>query len=70
MLCGKEKSCPEVAWDPIMGGMCRNVLIISSSARMEGNSDLLCEQFRLGALEAGHRVEKVRLAELEIGFCR
>lgn len=50
--------------------MFKNVLIISSSARREGNSDLLCEQFRLGALEAGHRVEKVRLAELEIGFCR
>ena len=45
------------------------VLILSSSPRKGGNSDLLCEQFAKGAKEAGHDVEKIRLADLEIGFC-
>lgn len=50
--------------------MSKKVLIISSSARKGGNSDTLCDQYMLGAQEAGHNVEKIRLAELEIGFCR
>lgn len=50
--------------------MSKNVLIISSSARLGGNSDTLCDQFLKGANEAGHQVEKVRLAEKNIGFCR
>ena len=48
----------------------KHVLIVSSSPRRSGNSQLLCEQFRAGALSAGHRVELVRLAEKNIGFCR
>lgn len=50
--------------------MSKNVLIISSSARTGSNSDTLCDQFMAGALEAGHTVEKIRLIEKEIGFCR
>ena len=50
--------------------MSKNILIISSSARLGGNSDTLCDQFLAGAQAAGHRAEKIRLAELEIGFCR
>lgn len=50
--------------------MSKKVLIISSSARKGGNSDTLCDQYMLGAQAAGHQVEKVRLAEKEIGFCR
>lgn len=34
------------------------VLAISSSPRLHGNSDLLCDQFLKGAAEAGHSVEK------------
>ncbi len=47
----------------------KNVLIISSSFRKGGNSDLLCDQFQKGAEEAGHKVEKIRLADKQIKFC-
>ena len=47
----------------------KNILIISASPRKGGNSDLLCDQFAKGATEAGHNVEKVRLAEKKIGYC-
>lgn len=50
--------------------MSKNVLILSGSPRKGGNSDLLCDEFAKGAREAGHRVEKIRVAEKNIGFCR
>lgn len=48
----------------------KNVLIISSSPRKQGNSDLLCDRFAQGAAESGHQVEKVFLAAKKIGYCR
>lgn len=48
----------------------KNILIISSSPRKAGNSQLLCEQFKAGAEASGHNVTLVRLAEKQIGFCR
>jgi multimeric flavodoxin WrbA len=36
----------------------KTVLILSSSPRRGGNSDLLCDQFMLGAKEAGNQVER------------
>lgn len=50
--------------------MSKNVLILSGSPRKNGNSDALCDQFMKGAQEAGHQVEKIRVAEKKIGFCR
>lgn len=50
--------------------MSKKVLILSGSPRKSGNSDLLCDEFMRGAAEAGHRVEKIRVAEKNIGFCR
>ena len=47
----------------------KKVLIISASPRKGGNSDTLCDQFAKGAAEAGHEVEKIRLAEKNVGFC-
>ena len=47
----------------------KNILLLSASGRKSGNSDLLCDQFAKGASEAGHRVEKIRLAEKRIGYC-
>ncbi len=47
----------------------KNILIISSSFRKGGNSDLLCDEFQKGAESAGHKVEKIRLAEKKINFC-
>lgn len=49
--------------------MQKTILIISASPRKGGNSDLLCDEFAQGALEAGHAVEKIRLRGLRIGFC-
>lgn len=50
--------------------MRKKVLILSGSPRKGGNSDLLCDEFAKGALEAGNAVEKIRVAEKNIGFCR
>ena len=47
----------------------KNVLIISSSPRKNGNSQALCEQFAKGAEEAGNQVHLIRLMEKKIGFC-
>lgn len=49
--------------------MTKKVLIISSSPRKGGNSDLLCDQFAKGAQEAGHEVEKISLREHKINYC-
>lgn len=48
----------------------KKVLILSGSPRKGGNSDILCDEFARGAEEAGNAVEKVRVAEKNIGFCR
>lgn len=49
--------------------MNKKVLVISSTPRKRGNSDLLCDEFVAGAKEAGNKVEKVRIADLKIGYC-
>ena len=46
----------------------KSVLIISSSPRRGGNSETLCEQFRKGAEEAGHRVEMLNINDYKIGY--
>ena len=48
----------------------KNILIISSSPRKKGNSQILCEQFQKGAEAKGHQVNIVRIMEKNIGFCR
>ena len=48
----------------------KNVLIISASPRKHGNSDLLCDRFAAGADASGHNVEKVFIADKNIGYCR
>ena len=45
------------------------VLIISSSPRKEGNSDVLCDRFARGASEVGHEVEKIMLRDKKIAPC-
>lgn len=48
----------------------KNVLIISSTMRRGGNSEVLAAAFAKGAAEAGHRVETAQLRELPLHFCR
>ena len=49
--------------------MMKKVLVLSASPRKGGNSDLLCDQFVLGAAEAGHQVEKIFLRDKRINYC-
>lgn len=48
----------------------KNLLILSGSPRKNGNSDILCDEFARGAIDAGHNVEKIRVSEKNIGYCR
>lgn len=50
--------------------MKKKILILSGSPRKEGNSDLLADEFEKGAKESGHEVEKIRVAEKDIGYCK
>ena len=50
--------------------MSKKVLIISTSLRKNGNSDILAQSFAKGAVEAGNEVEIVSLADKKIAFCR
>ena len=47
----------------------KKVLILSGSPRKNGNSDILCDEFMRGAVEAGNEVEKIRVAEKKIDYC-
>lgn len=49
--------------------MSKNVLILSSSPRRGGNSDLLCDEFLRGARETGNQVEKIFLKDKTINYC-
>ena len=46
----------------------KNVLIISSSPRKKGNSQLLCEQFKRGAEDRRHNVKLIRIMDVNIGY--
>lgn len=50
--------------------MSKKVLIISSSPRKNGNSEMLAASFAKGAEEAGHSVETVYLREKRFEFCK
>lgn len=50
--------------------MSKNVLIISTSPRKNGNSERLADAFMEGAESAGNNVEKVSLYDKTISFCR
>jgi multimeric flavodoxin WrbA len=49
--------------------MSKRVLVLSSSPRKRGNSDLLCDQFIKGSKEAGHITEKIFLKDKKINYC-
>ena len=50
--------------------MSKKVLVISTSPRKGGNSDVLADEFVRGAQESGNSVEKVTLHNHTIGFCK
>ena len=49
--------------------MAKKVLILSSSPRRGGNSDVLCDEFMKGALEEGNEVEKIFLKDKTVHPC-
>ena len=49
--------------------MSKKVLILSGSPRKGGNSDTLCDEFLRGAQDAGHKAEKIRVAEKKMAPC-
>lgn len=49
--------------------MNKKVLLISASPRRNGNSDILCDEFMLGAKDAGNEVEKLFLGDKKINYC-
>lgn len=50
--------------------MRKNVLVISSSLRNGGNSDVMADTFVKVAIKEGHNVEKISLSNKSIGFCK
>lgn len=50
--------------------MAKNVLVISSTLRKNGNSELLAKEFLKGAESAGHNAEFITLQNKEINFCK
>lgn len=50
--------------------MSKKILIISTSMRKGGNSDILADEFMKGAKENGNQVEKISLINKQIGFCK
>ena len=49
--------------------MSKTVLVLSASPRKNGNSDLLCDQFIMGAKDAGHHAEKIFIKDKKINYC-
>ena len=49
--------------------MSKKVLILSGSPRKGGNSDLLCDEFLRGALDAGNQAEKIFLRSKKVAPC-
>jgi multimeric flavodoxin WrbA len=49
--------------------MPKKVIIISSSPRKNGNSELLCKQFANGAQESGNNTETIFLKDKNINYC-
>lgn len=49
--------------------MNKNVVIISSTPRKNGNSQILSEAFAKGANESGNKVELISLRENKINYC-
>lgn len=50
--------------------MSKNILIISTSPRKGGNSDIMAVAFAKGAQSAGHSVEHITLRDKTINFCK
>ncbi len=48
----------------------KNIVVVSSTPRNNGNSDVLANEFVRGAKEAGHNVTKVDIRKMSLNFCK
>ena len=49
--------------------MSKKILILEGSPRKNGNTDLMAQEFAVGATEAGHKVEKIYIKDKTIKGC-
>ena len=47
----------------------KKIVIVSSTFRKNGNSELLAKQFEKGALESGNSVQTIFLRDVKPQFC-
>ena len=47
----------------------KKVIIISSTPRRDGNSEILSNEFARGAMDAGHEVEIITLRDYHLNYC-
>ena len=47
----------------------KNVIVISSTPRVNGNSEILANEFARGAKDAGHNVEVINLRDYNLKYC-
>ena len=50
--------------------MGKKVVVISSTMRINGNSEILCKEFAKGAKDSGNDVVTIYLREHEINYCK
>lgn len=50
--------------------MSKKVVIVSSTYRKDGNSEVLAKQFEKGAIESGNEVEIIYLRDITLNYCR
>jgi hypothetical protein len=50
--------------------MNKKVLVISTTPRKGGNSEILADEFTRGAADSGNTAEKIVLYDKQIGFCK
>ena len=48
----------------------KNIIIVSSSPRKDGNSETLAKNFMRGATDAGNAVEYVSINDVDLKFCK
>lgn len=47
----------------------KNVMIISSTPRVNGNSEILANEFARGTIDAGHNTEVIKLRDYKLNYC-
>ena len=47
----------------------KNVIVISSTPRINGNSEVLANEFARGSKDAGHNVEVIKLRDYNLKYC-